>query len=193
NNKYQRGLPRSARCDFIAMWSGNMRVVVECCDASFQLWSSVAERGEHFENRNPKSRRYDAMLRDENASVLEIVHSLMNEYNCQRNSGEWVDAPQHHHHHHPDGSNDRKMSPSSFVATHGAVFEDYCEGRVWFVVWESALAVAVSVLSAVAGAATGACNALQIVGAVLQMAGLVMLVVARPHREARALCVGVAM
>ncbi|CUG87630.1 GP46-like surface antigen, putative, partial [Bodo saltans] len=136
------------------------------------------------------------LLHSNKKKVLSVLvhrlHARMEEYTRQRSHGTWMDA---HHHRGKKRNNEEesRSSPLSFVATHGAVFEDYCEGRVWFVVWESALAVAVSVLSAVAGAVTEACNALQIVGAVLQMAGLVMLVVARPHREARALCVGVAM
>lgn len=59
--------------------------------------------------------------------------------------------------------------------------------------WENGLAAILSVLSAVSRLSSSVCTAVQIVGAVLQICGLTVLVVARPHRKLKALLLAVAM
>lgn len=95
--------------------------------------------------------------------------------------GDGVIAPKH-------------VSPSSttsFVECNGALFEEYSDGRVWFVVCESGMAMVLLVLSAVSQLSTNACNVAQIAGAAVQKCALPVLVLTRPHRKARAFLLGV--
>lgn len=92
-----------------------------------------------------------------------------------------------------DNDNLQRPHQPAFVECNGAVFEEYGNRRTWFVLWENGLAAILSVLSAVSRLSSSVCTAVQIVGAVLQICGLTVLVVARPHRKLKALLLAVAM
>jgi hypothetical protein len=120
--------------------------------------------------------------RTKHGGLLRCVKKLMVEYNHLRSEGTWRDVTERNERRPP------QRRPLSFVATCGPVFDACTHRRVWFVAWESGLAAGSSLLAAwSSGDAEGnaSCTALQILGAVLQISGLVVLAAARPHREAR--------
>jgi uncharacterized membrane protein HdeD (DUF308 family) len=143
-------------------------------------WSVVSWR--FRASWNPTRHVVSKAHRTKHGGLLRCVRRLMTEYNRLRSEGTWRDVTERNERRPP------QRRPLSFVATCGPVFDACTHRRAWFVAWESGLAAGSSLLAVFSsgdGGGNASCTALQILGAVLQISGLVVLAAARPHREAR--------
>ncbi|CUG88330.1 GP46-like surface antigen, putative [Bodo saltans] len=162
--------------DVVLLGTGALPFLWQCSVATWRFraeWRHTADKKESCCAGKAKKKTH---------RVTTLVDSCRAFWMKHHHPGKWIDAPSAYTY--------TTQRPTSFVEAYGPVFEECTNKRVWFVAWESGLAVLTSVLSAVSSAASsgrcdaiGSCEAIQITGALLEMCGLFMLGVARPQQH----------